>query len=221
MSAEECWIVAFTVAMAILGTALIVPPGVLLGWLLARKQWRGKTLLETAVSMPLVVPPVLTGLVLLKIFGKRGPLGPWVANWFHTEVIFTWKAVVVALAVMSLPMLVKNARAAIEEVNPELEQVARTLGSPEWRVFLFITVPLARRGIFAGILLAFARALGEFGATIMVAGNISGKTTTLSVAIYQGVQLGQDATVWKLAAISITIAFFVLFLSERLLKKGS
>ncbi len=219
MTAEEYHIVAFSVAMALLGSLLILPPGIALGWLLARKQWPGKALVETCVALPLVLPPVLTGLVLLRLFGRRGPVGAWLDHTFRTDIVFTWKAVIIALSVMSLPLLVRNARAAIEDVSPELEQVARTLGAPEWRVLLFITLPLARRGILAGMLLAFARALGEFGATIMVAGNIPGKTTTLPVAIYQHVQLGQDDTVWKLAAISAAIAFSVLYLSERLLKK--
>lgn len=219
MSAEEYQVIVFSVAMALLGIAIILPPGIALGWLLARKDWVGKTLVETLVALPLVLPPVVTGLVLLRLFGRRGPLGSWLDQTFQTDVVFTWKAVVLALSVMSLPLLVRNVRAAIEEVSPELEQMARTLGAPEWRVFLFITLPLAKRGIFAGMLLAFARALGEFGATIMVAGNIPGATTTLSVSIYQHVQLGQDDTVWKLAGISAGIAFTVLLASEMLLKK--
>lgn len=219
MSAEEYQVIVFSVAMALLGIAIILPPGIALGWLLARKDWVGKTLVETLVALPLVLPPVVTGLVLLRLFGRRGPLGSWLDQTFQTDVVFTWKAVVLALSVMSLPLLVRNVRAAIEEVSPELEQMARTLGAPEWRVFLFITLPLAKRGIFAGMLLAFARALGEFGATIMVAGNIPGATTTLSVSIYQHVQLGQDDTVWKLAGVSAGIAFTVLLVSEMLLKK--
>jgi molybdate transport system permease protein len=219
MSAEEYHVIVFSVAMALLGVAVILPPGIALGWLLARKDWVGKTLVETLVALPLVLPPVVTGLVLLRLFGRRGPLGSWLDQTFQTDVVFTWKAVVLALSVMSLPLLVRNVRAAIEEVSPELEQMARTLGAPEWRVFLFITLPLAKRGIFAGMLLAFARALGEFGATIMVAGNIPGATTTLSVSIYQHVQLGQDDTVWKLAGVSAGIAFTVLLMSEMLLKK--
>lgn len=218
MSPEEYQIVAFSVAMALLGTCLILPPGIALGWLLARKNWPGKTLVETLIALPIILPPVVTGLVLLRLFGRRGFIGSWLDQAFQMDVVFTWKAVVLALSVMSLPFLVRNTRAAIEDVSPEFEQVARTLGAPEWRVFLFITLPLAKRGIFAGMLLAFARALGEFGATIMIAGNIPGKTTTLSVAIYQHVQLGQDDTVWKLAAISAGIAFIVLFVSELLLK---
>ena len=219
MNLEEYQIVAFSVAMALLGTLLILPPGIALAWLLARRDWPGKTLVETLVALPLVLPPVVTGLVLLRLFGRRGPLGEWLDRSFEMDVVFTWKAVILALSVMSLPLLVRSARTAIEEVSPEMEHAARTLGASGWRVFFLITLPLAKRGIFAGMLLSFARALGEFGATIMVAGNIPGVTTTLSVAIYQHVQLGQDETVWKLAAVSAGIAFVVLLASEMLLKK--
>jgi molybdate transport system permease protein len=220
MNPEEIQIILFSLAMALSATAVVLVPGIGLGWLLARRDWRGKSLLETLVALPLVLPPVVTGLVLLKLFGRRGPIGAWLEKSFQIEVVFTWRAVVIALAVMALPLLVRNVRAAIEEVKPELEQMARTLGAPEWRVFLTITLPLARRGILAGTLLAFARALGEFGATIMVAGNIPGETTTLSVAIYQHVQLGEDASVWKLAAISAIIAFVAVWLSNRLTRRA-
>ena len=220
MNPEEIQIILFSLAMALSATAVVLVPGIGLGWLLARRNWRGKSLLETLVALPLVLPPVVTGLVLLKLFGKRGPIGAWLEQSFQIEVVFTWRAVVIALAVMALPLIVRNVRAAIEEVKPELEQMARTLGAPEWRVFLTITLPLARRGIFAGTLLAFARALGEFGATIMVAGNIPGETTTLSVAIYQHVQLGEDASVWKLAAVSAIIAFVAVWLSNRLTRRA-
>jgi molybdate transport system permease protein len=131
------------------------------------------------VTLPLVLPPVVTGLVLLRLFGRRGLVGRWLYEQFGVQVIFTWRAVVIALAVMSLPLFVRAARVAFEEVNPRFEQMARTLGAGEWRVFFTITLPLARRGVLGGTLLAFARALGEFGATIMVAGNIPGQTTTL------------------------------------------
>ncbi len=220
MTPEEIQIILFSLLMAVSATAAVLVPGIGLGWLLARRNWRGKSLLETLVALPLVLPPVVTGLVLLKLFGRRGPIGAWLEQSFQIEVVFTWRAVVIALAVMALPLLVRNVRAAIEEVKPELEQMARTLGAPEWRVFLTITLPLARRGILAGTLLAFARALGEFGATIMVAGNIPGETTTLSVAIYQHVQLGEDASVWKLAAISAIIAFVAVWLSNRLTRRA-
>lgn len=202
--------------MAVLGTLLILPPGIALAWLLARRQWRGKSLVETLVALPLVLPPVVTGLLLLKLFGRRGPLGRWLWEAFEVEVVFTWKAVVIALAVMALPMLVRAARAAIEEIDPRLEQQARTLGAGELRVFLTITLPLARRGVLAGALLAFARALGEFGATIMIAGNIPGETTTLSVAIYNLVQLGEDSQAWMFAAVSALLAFVSVAASQRL-----
>lgn len=219
MTAEEWQFISFTVQMALLSTALLVPPGLLLAWLLARRQWRGKVLVETLVSLPLVLPPVVTGLVLLKLFGRRGPIGHWLYEHFQVEIAFTWKAVVLALGVMSVPLFVRAARTAIEEVNPALEQVARTLGSSEWRVFFTVTLPLARRGVVAGALLAFARALGEFGATIMVAGNIPGQTTTLSVAVYHHVQLGEDGHAWMLAAVAALLAFFAVWGSELLLKR--
>jgi molybdate transport system permease protein len=162
---------------------------------------------------------VVTGLVVRKLFGRRGPLGHWLQNILGLEVVFTWKAVVLALGAMSLPLFVRAARTAIEEVNPLFEQLARTLGAGEWRVFFTITLPLARRDVLAGTLLAFARALREFGATIMVAGNIPGQTTTLSVAIYQHVQLGQDGKAWMLVGIAALLAFLALGVSEHLVRR--
>lgn len=205
--------------MAVLSTLLILPGGLALAWLLARHDWRGKAVVETLISLPLVLPPVVTGLILLRLFGRRGPIGHWLQSVPGIEVVFTWKAVVVALAVMSAPLLVRAARTAIEEVDPLFEQLARTLGAGEWRVFFTVTLPLARRGVLAGTLLAFARALGEFGATIMVAGNIPGQTTTLPVAIYQHVQLGEDGHAWGLAAVSATLAFLAVWTSEWLMRR--
>ncbi len=219
MTGQEWQYVRFTAGMAALSTLLILPVGLGLAWLLARCQWRGKAVVETFVVLPLVLPPVVTGLVLLKLFGRRGPLGQLLAGWFGLEVVFTWKAVVLALGVMSLPLLVRAARTAIEEVNPTLEHLARTLGAGEWRVFFTVTLPLAGRGIVAGTLLAFARALGEFGATIMVAGNIPGQTTTLPVAIYHQVQLGEDSAAGLLAGVSALLAFLAVVTSEVLLRR--
>jgi molybdate transport system permease protein len=219
MSTEEWQFISFTARMAVLSTVLLIPPGLALAWLLARRHWRGKALVETLVSLPIVLPPVVTGLVLLKLFGRRGPLGAWLYEQFGFEVAFTWKAVVLALGVMSLPLFVRAARTAIEEVNPALEQIARTLGAGEWRVFFKVTLPLARRGVIAGALLAFARALGEFGATIMVAGNLPGQTTTLSVAIYHHVQLGDDRHAWALAGVAAGLAFLAVWGSELLLRR--
>ena len=216
MTGDDWQLVSFSARMAVCSTLLILPLGVALAWLLARRNWPGKSLVETFVSLPLVLPPVVTGLVLLQLFGRHGPLGHWLFAQFSIEVVFTWKAVVLALGVMSLPLLVRATRTAIEEVSPALEQIARTLGAGEWRVFFTVTLPLARRGICAGVLLAFARALGEFGATIMVAGNIPGRTTTLPVAIYESVQTGDDSHAWTLAGVSAVIAFFALWLGEKL-----
>jgi molybdate transport system permease protein len=216
----EVWQVAwFTTWVAAAGTLLILPPGIALGWLLARKHWRGKILVETVVTLPLVMPPVATGLVLLKLLGRRGLLGRWIESLFGVEIVFTWRAVVIATAVMSFPLLVRTARLALEGVNPRFEQVARTLGAGPWRVFWTITLPLAARGLVAGAVLAFARALGEFGATIMVAGFIPGRTATLALSIYHLVQLSRDDEAWGLLAISITLAFGALWLSETLLRK--
>ena len=218
MTSPEWQLIRFTAGIAVLSTALILPFGVLLAWLLARREWWGKAIVETLVALPLVVPPVVTGLVLLKLFGRRGPLGHWLHENLGMDVVFTWKAVALALAVMSIPLLVRTVRSAIEQVNPRFEQQARTLGASEWRVFFTITLPLAKRGVFAGILLAFARALGEFGATIMVAGNIPGQTTTLSVAIYHNVQLGQDARAGILSVVAVLLAFVALGASEVILR---
>jgi molybdate transport system permease protein len=219
MSGEEWGFVEFTARMAVLSTLLLAPPGLAIAWLLARVESRGKTVLETLVTLPLVLPPVVTGLVLLRLFSRRGPLGHWLHASLGLDVVFTWRAVVIALAVMSLPLFVWTVRSAFEEVDPALEDMARSLGANEWQVFMTITLPLAKRGVLAGAMLALARALGEFGATIMVAGNIPGETTTLSVAIYQYVQLGQDSHGWMLAGVSTVLAFIAVILSRALVRR--
>lgn len=209
----------FTLAVAALSTLLILPFGVGLGWLLARRGWRGKSLVETLVALPLVVPPVATGLVLLKLFGRRGVLGQLLASTLGIEIAFTWKAVVLATAVMSFPLLVRSARVAFEEVDGRLEEAARTLGATPWNAFWTVTLPLAARGLLAGCVLAFARALGEFGATVMVAGLIPGETITLALGIYHEVQLGHDRQAFGLLAISVTLAFGAVWCGERLVRR--
>jgi molybdate transport system permease protein len=219
MTGEDWQIVWFTAWVSGLSTLLMLPVGLALAWVLARGDWPGKAVLETFVTLPLVLPPVATGLVLLKLFGRRGPIGAFLQNALGLEVVFTWRAVVVALSVMSLPLLVRSARVAFEEVNPRLEQIAATLGASPLRVFVTISLPLATRGILAGVVLGFARALGEFGATIMLAGNIPGKTATLSLATYQAVQLGQDDHAFRLLAVSVALAFLAVGASEWLLRR--
>ncbi len=218
MSSDDWQILGLTLRTAALATLLIVPPGLAVAWLLARKRWRGKSLVETLVALPLVMPPVATGLILLELFGRRGPLGG-VLHGIGVDVVFTWRAVVLAMMVMSFPLLVRASRVAFEEVNPRLEQIARTLGARERRVFFTITLPLAARGILSGVLLAFARALGEFGATILVAGNIPGRTPALSLAIYNLVQLGRDAEAYRLLAVSVLVAFAAVWITEALLRR--
>lgn len=209
----------FTLGVALLSTLLILPPGVALGWLLARRRWPGKAMVETLVALPLVIPPVATGLILLKLFGRHGLFGRWCENVLGLEIVFTWRAVVLATAVMSFPLLVRSARVAFEEVPLRLEGVARTLGAGPWRVFFALSLPLARRGLLAGCVLAFARALGEFGATIMIAGMIPGETITLALGIYHEVQLGHDDAALILLAISVALAFGAVASSEWLLRR--
>jgi molybdate transport system permease protein len=218
MNAADWQIVGFTLRMALAGLALVLPPGLALAWCLAKHHWPGKTLVETLVTLPLVLPPVVTGLVLLDFFGRHG-VGGWLHRGLGVDVVFTWRAVAAAVAAMSLPLLVRAARTAFEEVDVKYEQLARTLGAGEWRIFFTITLPLARRGVLAGVLLAFARALGEFGATITVAGNIPGRTTTLPVAIYEAVQADEDGHAWTLAAVAAVIAFVSVYLSEKLSRR--
>ncbi|HEV7919739.1 MAG TPA: molybdate ABC transporter permease subunit [Thermoanaerobaculia bacterium] len=217
MTAAEWRIVGFTLEVAALSTLVIAPFALLVAWLLARHRWPGKSLVETLVMLPLVMPPVATGLILLKLLGRRSGIGHLLDR-AGIEVIFTWRAVVAAMMVMSFPLLVRGCRVAFEEVNLRLEQVARTLGASDARVFFTISLPLARRGIVGGLVLAFARAIGEFGATIIVAGNIPGRTQTLALAIYDRVQLGHDADAYRLLGVAVVIAFVALWISETLLR---
>ena len=211
----------FTTWISALSVIVILPPGVAVAWVLARKEWRGKSMIETFVALPLVLPPVATGLLLLKLLGRRGLVGGWLHDTFGIEIVFSWKAVLIALGVMSFPLLVRSVRTAFEEVPVRLEQIARTLGHGPWSVWWRITLPLARRGIAAGIVLAFARALGEFGATIMVAGFIPGKTSTLALSIYQDVQTGDDGHAMLLLGIAVLMAFTALWVAEWLGRKRS
>ena len=210
----------FTVVSATAATLLILPVGVCLAWLLARGRFPGRTLVETFVSLPLVMPPVATGLLLLILLGRRGPVGGLLDR-MGIEIVFTWKAVVLAMAVMGVPLLVRTARAGFEQVNPRFEHVAATLGARPLRVFFTISLPLAWPAVLGGAILAFARALGEFGATMIIAGSIPGVTRTLAVGIYSHVETGQDAQALVLVAISVAIAFASLWTANLLLDRAS
>jgi molybdate transport system permease protein len=217
---EELRALWFTVACALAGVGLVALPAFGLAWLLARRDWPGKSLLETAVALPLVLPPVATGLILLKLLGRRGWLGGWAHAAFGWDIAFTWRAVPVALGAAALPLMVRSFRVALEGVDPRLEQVARTLGGGELRVLRTITLPLAQRGLLAGLVLGFARALGEFGATVVLAGNIPGETSTLALALYRAVELGRDDQALRLLLVSIVLAYGALWMSERALGSG-
>jgi molybdate transport system permease protein len=205
-----------TLACAGAALVLVSLPGLALAWTLARYRFAGRSVVETLITLPLVAPPVATGLVLLRLFGRRGALGAWLHDRLGIDVVFTTRGVVIAMAVMALPLFVRTARVAFEGVEPRLERVARTLGASRRRVFLTVTLPLAARGLAAAALLAGARALGEFGATILVAGAIPGRTETLAVAIYQRIQLGRDAEANTLLLLSLVVAFVATAAAELL-----
>ena len=220
MTASEQEILWLTLWTATTAVAINLVPGVAIAWLLARKSWRGKALVETLIALPLVIPPVATGLILLKLLGNNGPFGDFLRS-SGIDIVFTSKAVVIAMAVMSFPLLVRGARIAFEEVNPRLEDVAATLGASPGRIFRTITLPLAARGVIAGTVLSFARALGEFGATILVAGNIPGVSSTLSLAIYSDIQLGRDDHAAVLLVASLILAFGAVLISEWLSRRSA
>jgi molybdate transport system permease protein len=217
LTADDFSILLLTLKVAATSTLVIFPLGVGWAWLLSR--WRrptfsfAKNLLETALSLPLVLPPTAVGILLLELLQRHGPLGI-VFRHLGVRIVFTWRAVVLASAVMSFPLLVRPARAAFDEIDPHLLDVARTLGYGRLGVFLRVTMPLAWRGLLTGTLLAFSRALGEFGATIIVAGNIPGRTQTLALAIFQRAESGDDQAATRLVVLTVIIAFAAVWGSE-------
>jgi molybdate transport system permease protein len=218
VSEGEPSLVLFSLAVAALSTLLILAPGVAVAYGLARWEGAGKGFVETLLSLPLVLPPTAVGLVLLELLARGSPLGR-ALDALGVEVVFTPKAVVLASAVMAFPLLVRAARSGFEEVDPRLVAVARTLGDSRARAFFRVTLPLAWRGVLTGTLLAFSRALGEFGATVLVAGNIPGRTQTLALAIFHRTQLGQDSEALRLAGIATVIAFAAIYATELLARR--
>ena len=210
-------IAGFSALMALVATVIVLPPAVALGWILARRPFPGRSIVETLAMLPMVMPPVATGLLLLRFFGRRSPVGR-ALDAAGLEIVFTWKAVVIAMAVMSLPIIVMTAKAGFEQLNPRFEQLAATLGAAPLRIFLTISLPLAGRSILAAAVLGFARALGEFGATIMVAGGIPGETETLSVAIYRLTEVGREDAAMGLLVLSVLLAFTAMLVSNHVLR---
>ncbi|WP_343635485.1 molybdate ABC transporter permease subunit [Roseateles sp.] len=214
---EPAWIaLALSLKVAGWATALNLVLGVAAGFALARLRFPGRELLDAVLTLPMVLPPTVLGYYLLVVIGKRGWLGAWLWDRFGINLIFTWQGAVIAATIVAFPLVMRSARAAFEGVDPQLERAARVLGLGEWALFFRVTLPMAWRGVLAGVLLAFARALGEFGATLMVAGSIPGKTQTLSVAVYEAVQAGQDDTANLLVLIVSVTCVVVLLAAGRL-----
>lgn len=216
--ADALSIATFTASMALVATLVALPPAVALGWVLARRPFPGRSIAETICTLPLVVPPVATGLLLLRLFGRRSPVGQ-ALDAAGIEIIFTWKAVVIAMAVMSLPIILLTAKAGFQQVNARFEAMAASLGASPLSVFFRVSLPLAGRSIIAAALLGFARALGEFGATIMIAGGIPGQTETLSVAIYRLTEIGREDDATALMLLSIVLAFLAMLASNHVLRR--
>jgi molybdate transport system permease protein len=212
------WMAVWLSLKVALGVALVTAgPAVILGWLLARRQFRGKVFVESLIHAPLVMPPVVTGYLLLVLFGRNGRLGNPLYEWFGIRLVFTWQGAVLAAAIVALPLAVRSVRLAIELVDRRLEEAAQTLGYKPMNVFFRITLPLAWPGILGGILLAFSRSLGEFGATITFAGNVEGMTQTLPLAIYSALQVpGEEPSAMRLVICSLILCFASLLISEGL-----
>jgi molybdate transport system permease protein len=209
---------ALALSLKVAGCATLIDLvlGVAVGFLLARRRFPGRELLDTLLTLPMVMPPTVLGYYLLVLIGRHGWLGAWLHERFGINLIFTWQGAVIAAAIVIFPLVFKPARAAFEGVDGQLEQAARVLGVSETALFFRVTLPLAWRGILAGLLLGFARALGEFGATLMVAGSIPGRTQTLSIAVYEAVQAGQDDTANLLVLLTSIVCITVLLTAGRL-----
>ena len=205
--------------VAVVSTALALAFGLWLAYVLANREFRGKDVLDAAVSLPLVLPPTVLGYYLLVLVGRASPLGKVWEVIFGSPLVFTWTAAVVAALLHSLPLLVKSTRAALESVDRNYERAARTMGASEWKLFWRVTLPLAWRSILAAVVLAFARALGDFGVTLMVAGNIPGKTQTVAVAIYDAVESGNGAVARVLVLVISAVALVILTVASRLSPK--
>lgn len=220
MIASQEVLVPLLLSLKVAGWATLVATfaGVLIALALARLRFPGRDILDAVMTLPMVMPPTVLGYYILVVVGRRGPIGAWLESNFGIQLIFTWQGAVIASSVVALPLVYKAAATAFEGVNHQLEQAARVLGKSEWGVFFRVTLPLAWPGILAGAMLGFARALGEFGATLMVAGNLPGRTQTLSVAIYDAVEAGRDDVANFLVLITSLVCVSILVASGRLLK---
>ncbi|MBT3331455.1 MAG: molybdate ABC transporter permease subunit [Rhodospirillaceae bacterium] len=222
LSPLEIEALALSLKVALWAVACSLLPGIAIAWLLARREFPGKALVDGIVHLPLVLPPVALGYMLLVLFGRNGAIGAWLYDWFGINLVFSWRGAALAAAVMAFPLLVRAVRLSMETVDRRLETAAQTLGArPAW-VFLTITLPLTTPGILTGVLLSFIRCLGEFGATITFAANVPGETRTLPLALYTALQVpGGEAGATRLAIISVILAIFALIASQYLAKQLS
>ncbi|TCP67723.1 molybdate ABC transporter permease subunit [Sphingomonas sp. PP-CE-1G-424] len=217
----EWGIVALSLKVGGVAMLVTLPVAFALAWLLARVRFPGKVIVDAAIHLPLVVPPVVTGWLLLLAFGPNGPIGGWLQDWFGITVLFRWTGAAIAAGVMALPLMVRAMRISIEAVDRRLENAARTLGAGPWRVFWTLTLPLSIPGVLAGAVLGFARSIGEFGATITFVSNVPGETQTLPLAIYSALQQpGADAMVWRLSCVSVGLSLVALIASELLTRRA-
>jgi molybdate transport system permease protein len=221
LSAAEWTAVALSLRVALVAVLLSLPFGVAVGWLLARREFRGKWLVETLVNLTLVLPPVVTGYLLLRVFGRQGWIGSSLEQIFGIRLPFTWWAAAIASAALGFPLMVRAIRLAFRSVDPRLEEAARSLGAGPFDAFVSVSLPLARGGIIAGAVLAFARSLGEFGATITFAGNIPGATQTLPLAVFSEINRADGDGTFRLALVSIFLAAAALATSEWLERRGN
>jgi molybdate transport system permease protein len=212
-------ILGLTLQVAVVATAANLPIALAVSWLTVKKKVRGRFIIDVLVSLPLALPPVAVGYFLLLLLGRNGPVGSVLEDLLGVEIVFTWVAAALASAVVSFPLMARATMVAMGEVNERLEMSARSLGAGPWRVAFTVTIPLAYKGILAGVLLGFVRALSEFGATIVVAGNIPGSTQTLPLAIFNNVQLGKDDVALRLVAVTIGLAVVTLLIHNWLLER--
>lgn len=222
LSPEEWTILLLSLKVSVAAVGAMLAPAFALAWLLARFRFRGKLLVDAFVHLPLVVPPVVTGWLLLLLFGNNGPLGRWLEQAFGLTFMFRWTGAALASAIMAMPLMVRAMRLSIEGVDRRLESAAQTLGAGRWRVFFTISLPLSLPGVMAGLVLGFARSIGEFGATITFVSDVPGETRTLPIAIYSALQMpGAEAAVTRLAIISVILSLAALVASEALARRAS
>lgn len=222
LTPQEWDVLGLSLRVAFWSVLISLPPAVAVAMLLARGRFPGKTLFDAFVHLPLVLPPVVVGFLLLLLFGRQGPLGAWLDDWFGLVIAFKWTGAALAAAIMGFPLMVRAIRLSLESIDLKLEAAARTLGADAMRVFLTVTLPLALPGILTGMLLSFARSLGEFGATITFVSNIPGETQTLPLAIYGYTQTpGGDAQALRLSLIAVLLSLAALFISELLVRRAT